>query len=246
MKNQFKEELKHEKDKLLGYIWAHAQLGMRKEAIMDCKNLIALDENDPNSRLELGIVYEEHNQIDNAIQYYCLIIKRFPNYHKAYTNLGHLFQEYKKRLDVAMVCYEKALELDPEDFWALHNIGTILKKEQKIKEALYYFKMAYKIAQAKASADRKITHNLAWALYRSKKLKKALYLYSLLADQYDDDGAIHFEFGCVNYKLGRYREALLQFDKATSCQQDNQNYRRAWGITFDKAWGFSGCFVTSK
>ena len=233
MVNRIKEEdLKSEKYRLLDYAWAYSQLGMYEEAVIDCENLIALDKDDPNSHRELGVAYLEHNQIDKAIQCYCSAIKRFPDYHALYTNLGHLFQEYKKRLNIAMVCYEKALELNPEDFWALHNIGTVFKKERKIKDALYYFQISHRIAQAKGSVDRKIIHNLAWTSYRCKEFRKAHYLYTLLADQYGQDGPIHFEFGCVNYRMGRYNKALLQFDKALSCQQDNQNYRRARRIRF--------------
>ena len=233
------ENLRSDKDRLLDYAWAHSQLGMYEEAVIDCENLIALDEGDPISHRELGIAYQEHNQIDEAIKCYQFAINRFPDYHALYTNLGHLFQEHKKRFDIAIVCYEKALELNPEDYWALHNIGVVLKKEYKIKEAFYYFQKSHIIAESKGTIERKIIHNLAWASYRCKKFKKALYLYAWLAEQYGDDSSIHFEFGCVNYRVGRYNEAMPQFDKALSIQQGNRFYRHARKAAFCKAWALS-------
>lgn len=234
MINRTKEEdLKFDKYRLLDFAWAHSQLGMYEEAIDDCENLVALDANDPDSHRELSAAYEENNQIDKAVEYYRSAISRFPDYHKLYTNLGHLFQEYKKRFDMAIVCYEKALELNPEDYWALHNIGTVFKKEYKIKEAFYYFQKAHKISESKGVSERKIIHNLAWVSYRCKKFKQALHLYAWLAERYDDD-SICFEFGCVNYRMCRYDHAMSQFDRALSIQQGNRFYRKMRESAFCK------------
>lgn len=217
MVNRIKEEyLKSDKYKMLGFAWAHSQLGMYKEAIADCENLVALDASDPDSHRELAVAYEENNQIDKAIECYRSAISRFPDHHKLYTNLGHLFQEYKKHFDMAIVCYEKALALNPEDYWALHNIGTVFKKEYKIKEAFYCFQKAHKISESKGVSDRKIIHNLAWASYRCKKFEQALHLYAWLAERYDD--------------------SMSQFDKALSIQQDNRFYMKAWELAFRKTW----------
>ncbi|MEI8349863.1 MAG: tetratricopeptide repeat protein [Candidatus Omnitrophota bacterium] len=236
MINRIKEvDFNSEKGRLLDRALAHSKLRLYKEAIADCENLVALDKDDPNSYRELGVSYAENNQIDKAIECYRFAIKRFPDYHAAYTSLGHLFQEYKKRLDIALVCYEKALKLNPEDFWALHNIGTVLKKEQKIKEAFYYFQEAFQIAQAKGIFERKIIHNLAWALYRCKEYQAALYLYTQLDDPYSTDGSIHFELGCVNYRIGRFQDAVLQFAEALACQPGNKFYQRAQNIVICKS-----------
>jgi tetratricopeptide (TPR) repeat protein len=43
-----------------------------------------------------------------------------------------------------MLCYEKALELDSSNEWALNNIASLLKDEGKRKESLKYYKLAYK------------------------------------------------------------------------------------------------------
>jgi tetratricopeptide (TPR) repeat protein len=239
MKNRMPEDnIDFEKDKLLDHAWAHSKLGMYEDAIVDCENLIKLDNNDPLAYRELAISYEEHNQIDKAIECYRFAIKRFPNYHAAYTNLGHLFQEYKKRLDIALVCYEKAVELNPQDFWAVHNIGTVLKKEYKIEEAFNYFLKAYEITQTQGIIKHKIIHNLAWATYRCKKYDIALALYnnliSMIEISYKYHGSIHFEAGCVNYRVGRYQDAIVQFEQALSYQPDNRFYKRGLQIAFTR------------
>jgi tetratricopeptide (TPR) repeat protein len=131
-----KEELICEKYRLLDYAWAHSQLGMYKEAIRDCQKLIMLDENDPQSYLELGIAYEKDGEVDKAVKYYRRGIKKFPGYSRCYVNLGFIFEKHKKRNNMAIVCYEKAAELDIGDEWALNNIGAILTKEGKWAEGL--------------------------------------------------------------------------------------------------------------
>lgn len=231
MRKQLIEELVHEKDRLLGHVWAHAQLGMRKEAIIDCQKLIMLDGNDPQSYIEAGLAYEENGEIEKAVKYYKRAIKRFPGYSRAYVNLGHIFEKHKKRDDMAIVCYEKALELEPDNEWALNNIGAVLTKEGKRKEGLFYYEKAYEACRHKYGfVCGHIVHNLAWAFYRCKRYIKAWLIYSYLADEYPHNSDIFSDFGLVNYKIGKHDKAMDFFAKALSIEPDSRHYQRLYRV----------------
>ena len=232
MPDTFKnDDLIDAKKRLLDFAWGHSHLGMNKEAVLDCKKLVELDADDPSSFIELGFYYERNGEVDKATECYRNVMKRFPQFYASYTNMGHYFQVYKKRDDIATVCYEKALELNPEDAWSLNNIGTIFQKNGMWQEALSYYEMACKGAEKEGSVDYKIIRNLAWAYHRCKKYEKAWSLFDYLVKEHSDDAPLYSEFGCVNYKLGQYENALKLFETALSMYPENRYCKRLCRIT---------------
>ena len=172
--------------------------------------------------MELAICYEHANQFDEAIKHYRGVISIFPGYSRAYVNLGYLFERYKKRDDLAIVCYEEAFQLNPQDEWALNNIGAILQKQGKWEESLDWYSRAYD-ANKKSSH---ILHNLGWAYYRCGNYKKALLIYRSLVKKNSDNATIFSDLGCVNYKMKRYKMALRYFKKALTIKPENRRYGR--------------------
>lgn len=243
--------LENDKDKLRDYAWFHGELGMYDEEIADCEKLITLDPADPYSYVGLGFAYDRSGQAEKAAECYRDAMKRFPDHHAAYTNMGNWFEKHEKRDDLARVCYEKALELDPTDYWSLNNIGHVLQKEGKWLEALFYYRNAYdQITEEGASEDgiRHICHNLAFAYYRCKQYKKAWYLFNLLVKGPTDNSCaskefdccssyktcIYSDFGCVNYRLGNYQDALKLFEKALSFCPRSRNFQRLSKVAMKK------------
>jgi len=230
-----KEYLNHrdssdEKNRLLGIVWAYSTLGLYKNAVSECKKLINIDLNDPSSYMELAMCYKDAGKIEKAIKYYGYTIKRFPEYSCAYVNLGYIFEKHKKRNDMAIVCYEKASELDPDDEWSLNNIGAILSKEGKWENALSYYKRAYNVNKQ----NDHILHNLGWAHYHCKNYKKAWLVYNDLVNKHPDNAAMHSDFGCVAYRIGDYRKALNLFEKALSMKPNDRCCKRLWKMANEK------------
>jgi len=221
------QDLTDAKERLRERVWAYSELGMNKEAIEECKKLIKLDPNDPSSFLELGICYRKSREIEQLIKYYKCMIKRFPECSYFYVNLGYVFEKCKKRNDMARICYEKALELDPSDEWALNNIGAILQKEGKWAEALTYYETAY---AARKGDNNHILHNLAWAYYHCKNYKKAWSLYSKLIHEYPDRVSVYADLTCVYYRLGWIEEALGLLDNVLWQFPNNRHCRRLYNL----------------
>ena len=223
-------QLLAEKNRLSGRVLGYRKLGMHKEAVDECKKLVRLDYNDPSSFIELGFNCEENGEIEKAIKYYKYAIKRFPDYSCAYLNLGYCFETYKKRNDMAVVCYEKALKLNPADAWALNNIGGMLQKEGRWEEALPYFEKAAESSEKEEECLLHILHNLGRAFYKCKKYQEACDVYYYLVKKDQDKPFIFSEFGCVLYKMGNFRGALAAFEDALALSSDSRHYRRLWRV----------------
>ncbi|MFA6599487.1 MAG: tetratricopeptide repeat protein [Candidatus Omnitrophota bacterium] len=220
-----------EKQRLLGRAWGHAQLKMFENAVKDCEALVGLDKDDPSSYVELGYYYEKSGRLDQTIECYRYLMGRFPEYSVAYSNLGYIYQTHKKRLDLAIPLYQKALELNPADTWALNNVGTVLQAEGKWEEALsYYEKAAGSAGTLEEERACQILHNLGWACYRCKKYEEARRVFACLAQMASENASVYSDFGCVFYKLGRFREALDSFDAALQLCPGSRYYKKLWKV----------------
>ena len=223
------KELHRMKDRLLNRAWGYSELEMYKDALDECKKLVELDPDDASSFIELGYYYEKSGEVEKAIKCYKDMMERFPKDSYPYVSLGYIYEKYKKSNAMATVCYEKALELDPSDEWALNNVGVMLQKEGKWKEALSYYEKAYEASKASGEANSWILHNLAWAYCLCKNYNKAKVLYQQLVndEEYVRD-SVYYDFGCVSYKMGDYNRAMELFEKALSLCPDNRKFKRGW------------------
>jgi tetratricopeptide (TPR) repeat protein len=103
------------------------------------------------------------------------VIELNPSFYKAYTNLGSvLFKNRKfqdpdcdKKFSEAVQCYEKALEIQPDDPISLFNLGTIHYENFDNEERAFdYFAQAI---NADPRSVQKIQQYLGWISYNSKE-----------------------------------------------------------------------------
>ena len=235
MGNYLGNDLSYEKNRLSERVWAYRKLGMRKEAVSECKKLIRTDPDDPSSFIELGFNCEENGETEKAIRYYKYAIKKFPEYSCTYVNLGYCFEKYKKRDDMAMVCYEKALQLNPADTWSLNNLGSILQKQRRWEEAISYYNKAFESPEQKEEECMfQILHNLGWAYYKCKKYQEACDILYYLVQKDKDNPSVFSDFGCVLYKMRNFKGALAAFEDALSIQPNNRHYRCLYQVADKK------------
>jgi len=227
MQRFHRDDFFNEIGRALDQAWAHSELGMNKDAVEKCEKLVQANPNDPNLCVSLGAFYMKNGDIDKAIGWYQVLMKRFPGQSYLYVNLGYIYEKYKKRNDMALVCYEKASEFNPSDVWVLNNIGVMMKKEGRRQESLAYFKKAYQVCdQNDIKTCSHVLHNLAWAHYLSKEYSTSLEIYTYLADNYPEKSSVFSDSGCIRFKMGEYRMALELFDKALMLEPDNRHYIR--------------------
>ena len=84
----------------------------------------------------------QHENFQDAINYYNKALSLYPEHVKARYNLGNIFVSYED-YDSALVCYEKALDSDPNFLNARINLGIILSEQiHDLDKAIEEYKKA--------------------------------------------------------------------------------------------------------
>jgi tetratricopeptide (TPR) repeat protein len=99
-------------------------------AILANQQAIALDPNNPQEYINLGGVYYQLGQWDNAIRQFQIAIALKPDYANAYYNLGHALQE-KGDLNNALVQYQTVKRLVVNDPTNLDRISKEIDSLEK-------------------------------------------------------------------------------------------------------------------
>lgn len=131
-------------------------------------------------------------------------------YAAAQNNLGIVAQQ-RGRIGDAIVRYERALRLDPDNSEADNNLGTALSNLGKTREAIDHYERALRIKPDYAEAH----NNLGRALLEAGKtqeatshLQQALRLKPDYSEAHNNLGNALFTAGKVKDAIGHYQEAL--------------------------------------
>jgi len=167
----------------------------------------------------LGNVYRELGQLNDAISSYKKAISIKPDFAEAYYNLGILYQEFYQP-NAAIKSYEDALAIKSDYAEAHNNLGVVFKEIGKLDEAIESHKSALFLKPDYAEA-----HNNLGAVYKEigkldeaiESHKSALFLKPDYAEAYNNLGIIFLE-------IGRFSEAVESYEKALLI---NPNYHEA-------------------
>lgn len=224
-----------EKERLRERALAYIDLHMYKEAITEYEKIIQMDSGDHSSYMDLAFAFEKSGEIGKSIECYRNAIKLFPDNSDLYTCLGYCFDVYLKRYDMSIVCFEKALELNPFDEWAIHNVGVNLRKVGKPYEALYYFEEAMDVVQKKGEKPPyNILHNLAWGYCQCKDYKHSLILFDILIREYPDKVSVFTDCVCLYYRVGLWKRALGLLDNMLHQYPEDRHCRRLYKLIRNK------------
>ncbi len=117
----------------------------------------------------LGNVFKETNQIDEAMEEYKKAVRIDPENAKAHFNLASLYQEQGNMND-AVLHYREAIRIKPDLEEAYNNLGNILVKEGRFEEALKEYKKAIKISPDYFPANL----NLGVIYYKTGQLPESI------------------------------------------------------------------------
>ena len=121
------------------------------------KHALAVTKNNDVAENNLGIIFLEKGQLDEAISRLQAAIDLRPENGPAHNNLAKALLQ-KGRLPEAMVHYRKFLEIEPENVEARNILGTALIQQGRIKEAIEQWQDALTIEPENGNA----ASNLAW------------------------------------------------------------------------------------
>lgn len=120
----------------------------------------------------MGIVYNERLQYDQAIQAFGQAVQARPDYADAWTNLGVALQ-YKSQYREALNALNQALRYDPNHFEAHNNTGVAYERLGRSDSALTHYRKCLELDPARAE----IHNNVGFALENLNVLDSALYYY---------------------------------------------------------------------
>jgi tetratricopeptide (TPR) repeat protein len=116
----------------------------------------------------LGLLYSEKGQLDEAVQLLQRALEINPQYAESYSNLGlTLFRQ--GRVDEAIANYQKALEMIPRSFVTHTDLGTALFQKGKVESSIVEYEKALAIKPNYEEARSK----LGVALHQEGELDEA-------------------------------------------------------------------------
>jgi len=125
--------------------------------------------------------------------------------------------EYLKKSGKAEYYLKKVVELEPKNIKFLFELGTVLDKQKKIKEAEEIFSRIIQIDTAAAQAYNYLGYTFA---DRNIKLDEAAKLINIAVGLDPGNGAYLDSLGWLYYRQKNYQQALTQLLKASTIMED--------------------------
>jgi len=128
---------------------------------------------------------------------------------------------------VALRCFEKALEINPNDDQSHYNIGLLYSNKGKTKEAISHYKQA--IAINPGNAD--FHYNLGYTYFKKKMFKESISEYKEAITIAPDHTDAHRNLGYSYLKKGKDTAAAEHFYRAgvlSSRQNDREGALKAY------------------
>jgi len=123
------------------------------------------------------------------------------------------------RLDLSLKMLKQALQLEPDNFEILVNLGRVFLQNNQALEAEYYLEAALQIN----SSDKKLKIYLAKALHRQGRHSEASSLFDEMLQQDGNKFDLFYALGTISAKEQNNEKALEFFRKALEIRpQDNQ------------------------
>lgn len=122
-----------------------AEGGNFKEAVSYAEELIKETPNISEYYRIHGQVLSDMDNYEEAINSLIDALKWNPKNEFALLMMGNIFAKHKNDIDTALTYYDQVLEMNPDDYLALNNIGATLFENDQKKEARKYLEKALEI-----------------------------------------------------------------------------------------------------
>ncbi|MEG4248175.1 tetratricopeptide repeat protein [Microcoleus sp. Pol10D4] len=186
------------------------ETGDREEAIALYEQIISLDPNCVQARINFGFLKQEKGELDAAMSHYREALAIDPNIPQTAYNLAKIFEEQGK-VEEAIAHYEQALVAEPDFVPALINLAVAQQEKGELFRAIELYRRALEINPHSWEAY----NNLATVLQEQGNLEDALEYYhkalELLPDfveAINNLGRTFLEKGAVEDAISCYRRAI--------------------------------------
>ncbi|MBD1827796.1 tetratricopeptide repeat protein [Microcoleus vaginatus GB1-A2] len=186
------------------------ETGDSEEAIALYEQIISLEPNCVQARINFGFLKQEKGELEAAIPHYREALAIAPNIPQTAYNLAKIFEE-QGQVEEAIAHYEQALVAEPNFVPALINLAVALQEKGGLFRAIELYRRALEIQPHSWEAY----NNLATVLQEQGNLEEALEYYhkalELLPDfveAINNLGRTFLEKGAVEEAIACYRRAI--------------------------------------
>jgi len=125
-------------------IGTRLRMQMWQNGIVLCSQALEVDPNNYIMHYNLGISYQRHDRLDEAIDSYRQALKIRPLYNDALNNLAVALSLQNKNSE-AIKYLDVLLQIQPDHYEAHNNLGCILRGQDRLEEAINQYEQAIKI-----------------------------------------------------------------------------------------------------
>ncbi len=216
---------------------ALADAGETEEAIAEYERALSLNPNCAEALINLGLLREEQGDVAEGVRCYEQAIQVNPNCAAAYLNLGIALEERGEEgeaganYDRAIANYERAIDLDPNYFDALHNLAYCSIRQGRVADAIAYYDRALALQPNLAETDLAIG---SW-LSNQDKLDEAKAFCQQAIQKLPSSAIARCNLAIVLYKQGKIADAIACYQEALSLKPDFPEALNNLGKAFEAA-----------
>ncbi len=186
------------------------------KALEAYNRFLATRRDNPSAFANRGDLRKDRGDYDGAITDYKAALNVNPRYHWALNNLGYVLYFYKKDPRQGLTYIEKALEIDPKNFWAYLNRAAIYESLKKWEAAEEDYRYADELCLSYPPLKKNaplIAYRQGIFLFRRGRLDKAAKLLTRAIDlsAAKERGIRLHRRGIVHLARRRYADAVRDF-----------------------------------
>jgi tetratricopeptide (TPR) repeat protein len=171
---------------------------------------------DPDAVVALAQGYVDANRAPQATKLLQDAQVKFPGDATVALELGAVLDKQKKYVESEAVL-RQLIAKDPNNAVALNYLGYMLaERGERLSESVDYLKRALAIDPDNGS----YLDSIGWAYYKDGKLDLALDNLKRAADQLATNSVVQDHYGEILFKLGRYNDAIVAWNRALSGDGD--------------------------
>ena len=186
------------------------RLGHLHKALVTFERAFALDPDDPDLALNLGLTAWNLDLLDGAERMFRLFIERRPDHPAGYNNLGSV-QRDKRDLAGAIDTLRNAIYRMPDQPMLWNSLATALAEEGRAEESLIFYQEALRLDPKFA----RVFHNLGYAYLHLGRWDDALAAYdsalTLAVSAHEKIETRHSRSICL-MGMGRLAEGFKEYE----------------------------------
>ena len=194
------------------------------EPVKKLKKELELNPGNDETYLQLGTLYREQAEFQQAEMYIKKALKINPRNIRGHLELGRLYQDHQWKFQQAEEEFKKALKLNPGNYEAYHKLGRLYLDQGKLQQAEMYIKKALQI-----NPGNDLAYIQLGEIHRGQgKLQQAEEVFKKALKISPGNDRAYYQLGELYREQGKLQQAEEEFKKALKLNPGNQRkYQQA-------------------